>query len=562
MGKDKRHFKRYPKVSDFELRINNNSLKARMLDYSLNGVGAVVKDTLPIRKGDLIDLTVKEPDIKAGGEIVWTNPDKSGLRMGLKVIGRMKGLIKDFRPADILIGLQRTCKTGILRVESGDIVKRVYIKNGDMIFSASNQDEDRLGDLLLREGRITQEQFDHSVRELKRTKQRQGAVLVRLGYLKPHELVTVVSHHAEEIILSLFGLESGSFVFEETPLPTEEVITLKLSAANLIYYGVKRINNLQLIEGELPSADDILSFSPDPLDLFQDIRLDESGKMITSCVNGKTSIKEIISITQLDEAEALKTICALLSVRMIEIKRKEEPAVEMPEEIIEEIVRERTEAEINPQLRDMIEDMHSRHEGLGYYGILGVKEYATTAEIKSAYYKAAKKFHPDMHFHLKDDSLKDKLSDIFSYVYAAYATLSNPQKRKDYDKLITLKPARLTANQDKAKALFEEGKLEFRRNKFQDAELLFGQAIYFDGTIGGYHYYYGKALMKQNKFKDAEKAIARALKGEPHNADYLAELGFVFLKLGLPTRAKALFEKALKISPGHAGASEGIAAIH
>lgn len=556
--KERRRYRRHTKTTDFDLKYGSKQFKAKMLDYSLFGVGAVIEDSAELKKGDIVDLIIREPEIKTAGGVVWSIKDGSGLKIGIEHIGQIKGLLKDFRLGDTLIGLQRSQKTGILTVESGDIVKKIYIKNGDMIFSASNQEEDRLGDLLLKEGKISIEQYNHSVTEMKKTKKRQGTVLVKLGYLKPQELAAVVKHQVEEIILSLFAIEDGRFLFEEMPLPTEEVITLKLSAGNLIYYGIKKIDSLRHFISGLPSLDNVLCFSLEPLDLFQDIRVDDEGKKILSCVDGKTPIKETVSISQLGNFKALKTIYALLNTRIINIKDEGKTRTEIPDGVVEEIVEEKEKRKITAPLKDEIEEMHKKYEGLGYYGVLGVKTHAAIHEIKSGYYKAAKKYHPDMHFHIEDDLLKDKLNDIFAYVYEAYATLSNAQSRKEYDKITALKPAKLISNSDKARELFEEGKIKLRKNNYPEAELLFGQAAYFDGTIPEYHYYYGMTLMKLNKFKHAEKAINRALKFDPKNADYFAKLGFVYLELNLPIKAKAFFRQALEISPDHASASEGM----
>jgi len=566
MEKSRRSFKRYPKLCDVDLRINNTSLKGKTLDYSLDGLGVFVEGMPALKKGYIINFVVKEPEIGANGRVVWLDPRRSGLRLGIRIVGGLKGRVSDFKLTDTLVGLQLSRKTGILKVESGDIVKRIYIKNGDVIFSDLNQGEDHLGDLLLREGRITREQFDLSVRELQRTKQRQGTVLVKLGYLKPQELAKVVRHQAEEIILSLFGLEHGVFAFEEAPLPTEDIITMKLSAANLIYHGTKNLRDSQFLESSLPSVDDVPFFSSDTIDLLQGIVMDEAGKKVTACIDGRTSIKEIISITQLDNIDALKTIRALLDVRIIDVSHRGGSPDKKPEDILDEIISggvsgettREEESEIASQCRDMIEDMHRKYESLGYYGVLGVNKYSPLGEIKSAYYNAARKFHPDMHFHLTDDSLRNKLGDIFTYIYAAYATLSNQQKRMEYDKLMTLNPGRSTSNRDKAKAFFEEGKKELRKNDFPDAELLFGQAIYFDNTVAEYHYYYGLTLFKRNNLVDAEKSYAKALSLDPQNPSYLAELGFVFMQLGFPRRAKGFFRKALMISPNNVRALEGM----
>ncbi|MBI5103122.1 MAG: DnaJ domain-containing protein, partial [Nitrospirae bacterium] len=534
--KDRRNFRRYHTNAELDLKFKSRTFKGKLTDYSFGGVSAAFENILPIGKGDMVELFSYDPEMRVFGEVVWSIIVRSSLKIGVKNIMRLRGLTKHFQFADILTGLQRGQKTGVLLFESGNIVKKIYIDNGDMVFAASNQDDDRLGDILLRDGIINHEQYAHSVSEMIKTGQRQGMVLVRLGCLDPQGLVRAVQSQVEEIIKSLFLFQTGSFSWEERPLPVDEVIKLKLSAANLIYCGIKGITDPDSITGELASLEQIPSFSSDPLDLFQDLRLDDAGRKMVSRIDGRTSIQNIISITGLDIFEALKTIYALFNTRMIELRDEEKTEDEVPDAILEEMIKEKMvrDKEIirDPGIEEMIEDIHRRYESIGYYGILGVSPAVAYGEIKAAYYKAAKKYHPDMHLNLSKGAFKQKLSDIFSYVYTAYRTLSDPQKRKEYDRLLTVRPAKLSDTCDKARAAFEEGVKQFGGKNYHEAELSFGKAVYYNGTIAEYHYYSGLVALRIKKFRVAEKAFESALRLEPANPEYMAQLGYVYMGLG------------------------------
>ena len=65
---------------------------------------------------------------------------------------------------------------------------------------------------------------------------------------------------------------------------------------------------------------------------------------------------------------------------------------------------------------------------IDYYKILGISNTATEKEIKSAYRKLARKFHPDVNPDNKEAEIK------FKEINEANEVLSNPENRKKYDK--------------------------------------------------------------------------------------------------------------------------------
>lgn len=77
-----------------------------------------------------------------------------------------------------------------------------------------------------------------------------------------------------------------------------------------------------------------------------------------------------------------------------------------------------------------------------HYKLLGSKRTATAAEIKAAFFKSSKEFHPDAFFRKNLGTYRDRLDRIFRSMKAAYDLLSDPEKREHYNQtaIIELTP--------------------------------------------------------------------------------------------------------------------------
>ena len=71
---------------------------------------------------------------------------------------------------------------------------------------------------------------------------------------------------------------------------------------------------------------------------------------------------------------------------------------------------------------------------VNYYNVLGVSDKSSESDIKKAYYKLAKKYHPDVN---------PKTLDKFKEINEAYEILSDNNKKIAYD--LTLKKSKQVA---------------------------------------------------------------------------------------------------------------------
>ncbi|WP_306489721.1 J domain-containing protein [Anaerococcus octavius] len=135
-----------------------------------------------------------------------------------------------------------------------------------------------------------------------------------------------------------------------------------------------------------------------------------------------------------------------------------------------------------------------------YYEVLGVDKKASDADIKKAYRKLAKKYHPDLHPDDKDAAEK------FSEINEAYEVLSDPQKRKKYDRFG--KSANFSGGQN-----FDPSDFGFDFGNFGNGSYTYtagsdsGFSDFFDGLFGSFarNTYQRAGSRKSSKATSAKK---------------------------------------------------------
>lgn len=459
----------------------------------------------------------------------------------------LKGFLRSYSVPKILVSLNRQRATGTLSVASQGVTKKVYLNKGTAIFASSTYEDDRLGEILLKAGRITVRQYDESVEMLKKTGRRQGVILVELGYLTPKDLFWGVKHQVKEVIRSLFYLRDGTFEFAPGEASPDEVITLNMSMANLIYEGVKRIEDWTRIRQEMPDTESVLKLSDDPLSLFQEIELTPEDRKVLSLVDGKRAIKKVMEDSALKPLDALKTLYVLWSIGIITEQLSSDVSL-----TIDEILKPAPEKEGSFAAR--VNGIYEKLGSASHYELLEIDPSAGPDLIKDNYYRLAKEFHPDRHYDFTDAEMKDKLAAVFDAITDAY----NALKAKDAAPVQSREDARGL----RAEEILRMGVEETKKGGFQTAVEFLSEAVRIMPEKAGYWNHLSFALSKlPGRLGDAEEAILRALELEPSNSGYHTNLGMLYLKTGKKDRAGRQFEKALSLDPGNQRARKALTSL-
>jgi len=231
----------------------------------------------------------------------------------------LEGDLSRIQLPDVLSFLSMIRGTGKLVLEHERMERSIYWKDGEIVFASSNSPEHSLGMFLLRNGKITQQQYDESKRRVTATT-RHGKLLVQMGAISPKDLWWGVKNQALEIIYSLFSWKDGSFLFGDTADElVNERIVLSINTSTVIMEGIRRLDESAVIREKITSLDMVFMKVPGAEPDFGSLDMSEHEIALYNTLDGKRSIRALIGGSEMTEFEVTRIVFQLLSARLIEV---------------------------------------------------------------------------------------------------------------------------------------------------------------------------------------------------------------------------------------------------
>jgi len=238
----------------------------------------------------------------------------------------IKGSLKEASLADVCQLLALGQKTGCLSVTDRSRFGQIFFDRGRITYSRIVNRRDRLGDLMVRDGALSQEQLQQVLAlQTREPDKRFGEILLECGFLDSEALTQFIRMQIEEAIYHLFTWTRGNFFFEADERPEAADVLVSINPDSLLLEAARRVDEWSLIEKKIPSLD--LVFEVDRvrvMETFSDLTPEQ--QRIIALLDGTHNVQEIADETGLSEFDAGKALYGLIQAGLANrVGRKSEP---------------------------------------------------------------------------------------------------------------------------------------------------------------------------------------------------------------------------------------------
>lgn len=223
----------------------------------------------------------------------------------------------------MLFTIDRFQVPGVIEVSRDDIVKRVFLKEGNVIHATSTDRQDSLGDFLHQAGKLTMEVFAATMREREKLNKRYGALLVERRILPPDVVYQAIREQIESIVWSLFYWEQGKVTFSIGEFKEAGMMRIQLPMRQVILQGIKRAPNARMLLNRLGRKETMFAPSFSIEDIIE-LAMNDDEYELLSLVNGRRSLYQICSKGPFAPPENAKLLYAFQVLQLIRRRPDEE----------------------------------------------------------------------------------------------------------------------------------------------------------------------------------------------------------------------------------------------
>lgn len=237
----------------------------------------------------------------------------------------IEGPLAELSLQDVLQLLELAHKTGVLTIRSDRMNDEaiVHFTRGAIVFAVRRRSTRRLGQLLIRAGRLTQRELDRAL-EIQRSDpaRRLAEILLEMGSVGEEELERQLRFQMEETIYEVMPWDEGYFKFEERTEIGEQRLLARVRVESLLMEGARRIDEWTRLESKVPSPEavPVLAANTDRDMTPLELRSDEWE--VLAEIDGDRDVRQLAADLGRSAFDVAKTIYGLVSTGVLEVSEK------------------------------------------------------------------------------------------------------------------------------------------------------------------------------------------------------------------------------------------------
>ncbi|MBW2230996.1 MAG: DnaJ domain-containing protein [Deltaproteobacteria bacterium] len=478
----------------------------------------------------------------------------------------------------LLLDLHRSRFEGTLTIRSGRQEKRIVFDKGYPVETDSNLTGESLAQLLADRGLISAEDRERVVDQARDQKCRQSAAVLSLELLDARSLLAALKDQTRSRIMQAFGWPGGEFMVEAGEQQVEAVQALRTDPLPIVRDAIAAHWPIERILSDLmPRMDQYAVPGKHFAEIAERVADEDEQRMCLARMDGEHPLGRALGASASSPAVAAMVwvVEAMSGLEFHdEAVREDDDGTPRFDSDIEIHVEGAGGADQGAAragggkggakksggdddakaeaLRAEIEKLHDSLDVLDYYRLLGVKSDARGSAIKKAYFKTAKRFHPDTLARLGLEDLKDQAAEVFAQIAEAFGVLSNARRRKDYDAVMRGELTDLDATRlAQAETSYRKGEILIRMGDFAGALEYLQPAVDIWPDEGIYQSTLGWALYKQaaSDPASARTHLARGIALSPQDAVAHFRLATVLRSMGEENEAREALAIAKALDP-------------
>lgn len=226
-----------------------------------------------------------------------------------------KGNLEVLNLSDIFQSLAMNRHSGTLIVDDGKREKKIFFAEGEICLLTSGR-RMRIGDLLIANGKITEEDLDLALKLQKQSRKKLGEILVEEGFCEPSDIEDILRMQIEEELYDLFLWRKAEFEFQADTMPEDmardspNLTRLHINTNSLIMEALRRLDEWSLIQDAVPSTKEVFVVSD--AESIQSAEVPDTVKRDIEGIDGKTTVMGLAERWLMSEFECCQHLANLV----------------------------------------------------------------------------------------------------------------------------------------------------------------------------------------------------------------------------------------------------------